>query len=184
VDILFLTATGSGGTWLIDFFRQIQTVEAILLILGLLLLVAEMFMPGFGIAGGTGIVLIAIGIILTARTPFEAFILFLVLILLVAGVILLLLRSAKKGQIARKLILHQSATKEKGFVAAKDHTQLVGQTGVSVTPLRPAGIGLFDDKRLDVVTEGGFIDKGIPIQIIQVHGNRIVVIPFNQSQQQ
>ena len=184
MDILFLTATGSGGSWLIDFFRQIQTLEAILLVLGLLLLVAEMFMPGFGIAGGTGIVLIAIGIILTARTPLEAFIMFLVLVLLVTGVILLLLRSAKKGQIARKLILHQSATKEKGFVAAKDHSQLVGQTGVSVTPLRPAGIGLFGESRLDVVTEGGFVDKGVPIQIIQVHGNRIVVIPTEALQKQ
>lgn len=177
MDILFLASNETSLPWLISFFQQIQTVEAILLIAGVLLLIAEMFMPGFGIAGGTGIVLIIIGIFMTARTPFEAFILFVILIAIVTALMMIILRSAKKGQIARKLILHQSASREKGFSTTKDLSHLVGQTGVAITPLRPAGIGLFDGTRIDVVTEGGFIDKDSPIQITQVHGHRIIVIP-------
>lgn len=181
MEILFLATQETSTSWLFSFFQQIQTVEAVILIIGLLLLVAEMFMPGFGIAGGTGIVLIIAGIFMTARSALEAFIMFVVLILLVTGMMLLILRSAKKGQIARRLILHQSASREKGFRTSRDLSHLVGQTGIAATSLRPAGTGLFDGNRLDVVTEGSFIEKDTPIQITQTHGSRIIVVPYAKA---
>ena len=49
-----------------SFLEGIDTFQAILFIIGLLLLVVEMFIPGFGFAGGTGLVLLILGIILTA----------------------------------------------------------------------------------------------------------------------
>ena len=52
---------------------------------------------------------------------------------------------------------------------------LVGKRGVTTSVLRPAGIGDFDGVRLNVVTEGGFIERGMPIEIVSVQGARIVV---------
>lgn len=181
MDILNLAAQAASASWFADFFGQIQTIEAILLVLGLLFLVAEIFMPGFGFAGGTGIVLIIVAIFLTARTPLEAFLMFLVLVVLVVALILILLRSARKGQIARRLILRQSATREKGFSSAKDYSFLVGKAGTTVTPLRPAGIALIDGKRYDVVTEGGFVTIDTPVLVSHTQGYRIVVVPIAQA---
>ena len=46
----------------------------------------------------------------------------------------------------------------------EDRSRLVGREGVSLTVLRPAGTAVFDDKRLDVVTEGEFLPAGVPVQ--------------------
>ena len=54
---------------------------------------------------------------------------------------------------------------------------LVGKSGTTTSVLRPAGIGDFDGVRLNVVTEGGFIEKDMPIEIVRVDGSRIVVRP-------
>ncbi|MBY6278389.1 NfeD family protein, partial [Symbiobacterium thermophilum] len=58
---------------------------------------------------------------------------------------------------------------------AEDRARLVGREGVSLTVLRPAGTAVFDDQRLDVVTEGEFIPAGVPVKIVRVEGTRIVV---------
>ncbi len=52
---------------------------------------------------------------------------------------------------------------------------LLGLEGVAITPLRPSGIARLRDRRYDVVTEGEMIDKGVPVVVIDVTGNRVVV---------
>ena len=52
-----------------SFLDGIQLYQIIILLLGLILLIIEMFTPGFGVAGGTGLILLVAGIILTASTP-------------------------------------------------------------------------------------------------------------------
>ena len=47
---------------------------------------------------------------------------------------------------------------------------------MAVTRLRPSGVADFDGVRLDVVSDGEFIDKGTPLVISKVEGNRIVVV--------
>jgi membrane-bound ClpP family serine protease len=164
-----------------SFVEGIQTLQAILFIVGFLLLIAEMFMPGFGLVGGTGLVLLIIGIVLTARTPFEAFIMVLILLLLVAAVLLIIIRSARHGKLSKKLILWNAARHEDGFASTTDSSTLVGLEGVAVTILRPSGTGEFADRRLDVVTEGDFIDRGTRIHIVKTEGRRIVVEPLAPS---
>jgi membrane-bound serine protease (ClpP class) len=51
----------------------------------------------------------------------------------------------------------------------------LGKSGTAHTPLRPAGIADFDGERVDVVSDGEFIDSGSPIAVVRVDGNRIVV---------
>ena len=52
---------------------------------------------------------------------------------------------------------------------------LVGRRGLTSSVLRPAGIADFDGVRLNVVTEGGFIEKDVSVEIVRVEGTRIVV---------
>jgi membrane-bound serine protease (ClpP class) len=52
---------------------------------------------------------------------------------------------------------------------------LVGKEGVALTPLRPAGMARIDDDKIDVVTLGDFIEKDVPIRVVDISGNRVVV---------
>ena len=170
----------SSALGIFSFVEGIESLQATLFILGLVLLIVEAFIPGFGIAGGSGIVLLVMGIILTARTPFEALMMVVILLLLIALVVAIILRSAKKGQLSRKLILRSAAKHEEGFRTSADYSALVGQEGVALTVLRPAGSGEFAGQRLDVVTDGTFIENGTRIRIIRTEGRRIVVQPIEK----
>ena len=55
---------------------------------------------------------------------------------------------------------------------------LVGQTGSAVTMLRPAGVATIDGVKYDVVTQGGVIDFGSQVEVVEVTGNRVVVRPI------
>ncbi len=158
-----------------SFLEAINAFQAVLLILGLLLLVLELFIPGFGIAGISGFVLLIIGIILTARTAFEATVMILLLLVLGALLVVLVLRSAKKGHLARKLILRSAARKEEGYSTTQDRKNWVGRQGVTLTVLRPSGMADFDGERLDVVTEGTYLPAKERIEIVRVEGRRIIV---------
>ena len=53
--------------------------------------------------------------------------------------------------------------------------RLLGQTGQTMTDLRPVGAVMFGDERVDCVAETGQIDKGSEITVIHVEGVRVVV---------
>ena len=56
-----------------------------------------------------------------------------------------------------------------------DHSSLLERQGEAYTDLRPSGKANIDDKRFDVVTEGVFLEKGDPVRVVAVEGQRIVV---------
>jgi len=65
---------------------------------------------------------------------------------------------------------------QKGYRPSTTVTEeLVGAEGEAVTQLRPSGIARLNERRYDVVTRGEMIEKGTPIKVIEVSGNRIVV---------
>jgi membrane-bound ClpP family serine protease len=57
-----------------SFVENIQLLQAVLLTIGLVFLLAEVVIPGFGVAGIVGIIIFIVGILLTAQTVFEALI--------------------------------------------------------------------------------------------------------------
>lgn len=147
---------------------------AICLLLGAALMIVEVFLPGFGLPGISGIVLIGAGIILTAM-HFGASVAVAVLLVVVAVLAVLIsfaLRHASRGGMKNsKLFLSE----KEEFHNKKDMQVLVEKKGKTLSVLRPAGIGEFDGVRLNVVTEGGFIERDKPIEIVSVDGSRIVV---------
>ena len=151
---------------------------AILFIVGLLLMLVEAFIPGFGIAGGAGLVLLVVGIVLTAETAMDVVIMVVLLLLIIAVLLFFILRSAKRGKLSRILILRSSESRESGYTASEDYSSMVGKEGVALTTLRPAGTGEFDGQRMDVVSEGAYIEKGERVRIVRSEGRRIIVQPL------
>jgi membrane-bound serine protease (ClpP class) len=84
----------------------------------------------------------------------------------------------------RRLVLDTGMAADLGYVSAPESDrQWRGHTGVALSPLRPAGIAEIDGTRLDVVSDGGFIDAGTSIEVTRVEGNRIVVRPSTPRQE-
>lgn len=144
------------------------------LLAGIALLVVEVFMPGFGLPGISGLVLITVGVVMTWNSYGAVAGLAVTLIALaLAGIsISASIKSAASGKLSR------SALFLKDTVAPVEHEEteaLLGKTGETVTVLNPVGFAEFDGVRLNVISEGSFLEKGKPVQVIQVEGSKIIV---------
>jgi membrane-bound ClpP family serine protease len=160
---------------IVGMFTGISWIAALSLLFGVLMVILEMFIPGFGIPGITGVILLILGISMTARTVVEG--LFLIFIILaVLGVnLIFVLRSVTKGKLAKTLVLNDSLNKEAGFSGTEDFSSFLGKEGIAHTVLRPAGVADFEGAKLDVVTEAEYLAKGAKIKVIKVEGRRVVV---------
>lgn len=147
----------------------------ILFILGVILIVAEFFLPG-GIAGLLGVVAV-IGSILMAggNVVHMAISIIIALFLASVSIIIMVKVFGKRMNIFKRLILTDSTSTESGYVSNVNRLELIGREGITVTALRPSGTVNVDDERLDVVAEGGFIEKDIAVKVVKVEGSRIVV---------
>lgn len=160
-------------------------IEIILFLLGIVLLAVEVFViPGFGIAGISGILCIVAGLYLSLLGSWDvitvpdmtgaALRIGGALTLTIVGAIILG-RFVPRTSFWNKISLADEQKSDEGYVAAKDFSSYVGKVGTAMTPLRPAGVGEFGTERLDVVTEGDFIEKNVPIKIVKIEGYRLVV---------
>jgi len=146
----------------------------LLAVLGVMLLALEFFViPGFGVSGILGIGALVTAVIMVADSAWEA-ILYTCITLIVIGVVGFLLW--RNGALDKRLFLTTRQSKNEGYVAPKPSLEeYVGRSGKALTPLRPAGTADFAGERLDVVTEGGFIQQGSAVRIIAVEGARLIV---------
>nr|WP_285842983.1 nodulation protein NfeD [Metabacillus litoralis] len=147
----------------------------ILFILGIILIIAEFFVPG-GILGIVGFVSIITSLYVASGDFVHMTISLLISFAVsVTASILLVKVFGKRMNIFKKLILRDSTNTESGYVSNVSRAELVGAEGVALTTLRPSGTAIFSDERLDVVTEGGYITKGNKVKVVKVEGSRIVV---------
>jgi membrane-bound serine protease (ClpP class) len=91
------------------------------------------------------------------------------------GMVILMKIFGKKLHMFNKLVLKDATTTEEGYVSNANRIELIGKVGKALTPLRPSGTVAVENERLDVVTEGSYIDAGKTVEIIKVEGSRIVV---------
>ncbi len=148
----------------------------ILFIVGIILMALELFVvPGFGITGIGGIIAMFASIYFLFPT-FDLAITALatILVLTVAGIIVLI-KIFGSSRLWNNISLGESQTKEAGYLAQSTKKELIGKVGITVTPLRPAGIAEIEGERIDVVSEGRYIDKDEEIIVFKIAGNRIVI---------
>ncbi|HUH13308.1 MAG TPA: NfeD family protein, partial [Longimicrobiales bacterium] len=75
------------------------------------------------------------------------------------------------------ILLGERADRDTGYLSAAHRPDLVGRSGVALTDLRPAGTGRFEEERVDVVAENGWIPAGTGIRVVRSEGYRNVVLP-------
>lgn len=160
---------------ILSFVNNMGWAAALCFLAGFILVAVEMHLPGFGAAGISGTILLVSGIVLTAKSFLDALVLILIILTVLGVLLTIVLQSATKGKLSKSLILSDSLDKTSGYIGTEDMEYFLGKEGFSVTKLRPAGIADFDGVRLDVVTDGEFVDKDTQVIVIKVQGRRIVV---------
>lgn len=146
----------------------------VLLILGMLLIFLEFYVPGavMGICGGA---MVFVSIILFAMESQSI----LLTLLYTTGVVICLvllfkfalhrIRTAKPGQ----SIFSDSS--QEGYVASHVDKSVIGKNGIVDTDLRPSGHIIVDGKRLQALSQSGYITKGSEITVIGGQESSLIV---------
>jgi membrane-bound serine protease (ClpP class) len=147
----------------------------VLFVIGLLLIVAELFLPG-GLIGILGLAAIFGSFFLASENIIHMGISILIAITIsIVASIFMIKVLGRKMSIFKKIILNDSTNTEQGYVSNVNRVELLDKQGITLTQLRPAGKIMIEDEIIDAVSEGAFIQKDQKVKVIKVEGSRIVV---------
>jgi membrane-bound serine protease (ClpP class) len=163
--------------------------EIALFVVGVLLILLEVLViPGFGVAGiaGAALTVGSLGAMLVGNvglyfpeggirraTEVLGITLFLFGIVVIAA-----LRYLPRAARFSAVVLHDESPSERVPIGSERAAEpAVGTLGQAATPLRPWGVALLLDRRVEVVTEGEFVEAGTPVRVVRAAGGRIVVAP-------
>jgi membrane-bound serine protease (ClpP class) len=142
-----------------------------LILVGVLLLVLETFLPGL-VVGAIGVICLFAAVIwayVNVGSGTGTIVLALVVFGLIVGTALWM-RYLPRSRFARRFASEQAV----GDIGT-ERPELLHQTGTALTPLRPCGTAVINGHRVDVVTEGGMIERRTPVKVVAVEGIRVVV---------
>ena len=169
---------------------RVASLELLLFMGGLVLLLLEVFViPGFGVAGISGLVLLLSSLILSMQGfivpefDWQWDLLNRNVLLVLANTVGAFLAFAGfaylfgRTDMFSRLKLADTQETTAGFTVQTNEVRerYLGRTGRAVSTLRPAGSADIDDERVSVESDGEWIDAGTEIEVIRVDGNRIIV---------
>lgn len=149
------------------------TVALILIGLGALLLLGEMFLPTSGLLVVAALLCfaVAVGTILYYGTTLEAVVAIIGLSIgiPVAGYVIVL--AWRRMSLDSKITEPEAHT----VVPASELEVLKGRTGKTVSPMRPSGSVEFDGRRVDAMTEGMMLDAGVWVRCVDIKRGQVIV---------
>jgi len=170
--------------------------EIVVILVGLALIALEIFViPGFGVTGISGILMVLVGLIATfvPDEPGRSFPLFfpslpstveaikVAIVTVVASMtasllgMVMLSRYLPSMPLIRRLVPANPTPSEVSVDDPYRGAARVGDLGTAEGSLRPAGKARFGDLLVDVVTQGEFLESRSKIEVIERRGNRVVV---------
>jgi membrane-bound serine protease (ClpP class) len=156
------------------------TLAFILIGVGFLLLVAEMFIPTSGTLFVLSVVTIAVGVGMAffsdSSTGWITLLVVFVLFPMVSGALLYYWPHTMMG---KRMIL-RGPEEDATLATIPHHVQLEalrGRFGKTLSDLRPAGVVDFDGRRIDVITEGMMVEPGRWVRCIDVQAGKVIVRP-------
>jgi len=157
--------------------------ELILFALGSVAVGVEIFLlPGFGVAGVLGGILIAASAVMamlgsgpTGTDIVQAITVLGASIVIAGAVGIALLRHLPHSTRFRRFLLADGMPAGEGYISAPPRPELVGREGVALTDLRPSGTAQVGEERIDVVTEGEYVASGARVRVVRSEGYRHVV---------
>jgi membrane-bound serine protease (ClpP class) len=147
----------------------------VLVVVGLLALGVELFiLPGFGVVGVLGVAALigSVAVAWVQYGPFWGGV-------TVAGsttLAIVMTTVMLKSRRVRSRFVLDAHLESGGGTQSRDLSGLVGRVGTAKSNLRPAGIAEIDGARVDVVSQGRFIEKGASVKVVEIDGPRVVVV--------
>lgn len=155
-------------------------IGLMIFMVGVGLLMAEIFLiPGFGVAGVLGIILIFFGLLFTIDTKTGSWseavrvLSQSIIIMVVMGAFLVYF--LPKTSLWKSVVLQTEETTDTGYTSSEASNHLQGRIGVTASPLRPAGVALFNDERINVVSDGSYVDKNVAVEVVKIEGGKVIV---------
>ena len=154
---------------------EIVVIIACLLI-GAGLITLEAITPGLGLPGVSGAALLAVGTWLVWRDYGVTWglVTLLASLVITSCAVVMSLKSAANGRLSKSRIILGDSTPVPDIDA---EVSLVGREGEALTPLSPVGEAYIGGKRLEVLSDGGYIPKGAKIVVLRTEGKKIMVKP-------
>ncbi len=183
-----------------------EVLEVILFLLGVVFIAVEVFViPGFGVAGIAGSLLILVSLIRACQgfwipetgRELDTFATSLLVLACSGGASVVAAMALSRyfdvlPVFGRLVLKPQQAESSAEAESSGDKSVPVNQPsspfgvdigdwGVALSPLRPSGKASFGDRYLDVITDGSYVDNGRQVRIIEIQGNRIVVREVDEA---
>ncbi len=153
----------------------LQVLGIVVLIIGMVLIGIEFYIPGFGVPGISGIVCTIVGVFLVGRNAQERILAGAVSIVVIAVMLVISVIIFNSKKVKSPIKLDDELPGKNLFIEGEDPDSYVGKEGIAITDLKPSGKGEFDGERYDVLSQGNFIEKGAKLKITEVKNNKIFV---------
>ena len=163
-------------------FTEMNVFCAVLLVLGIIFCIVEMFTPGFGVFGILGGIMLITGIALNfvfggTFNQMIALVFIIAIILIIA--LLIMIWSMKRGFLSKTpFVLRETALPVNYAELDKEASKLIGKEGTTITECRPVGSATFNEKQYEIVSLRGFLKEGVLVQVVKIEGNTIYVKPL------
>jgi membrane-bound serine protease (ClpP class) len=138
-------------------------------------------LPGHGVAGTLGALLLGTAVVLAFGLAFIFIAVQAISIAIVLSAIIFFLSSRFFPESAFFRRVAFVGVQGPEYVTSADFRSLTGKTGFATSYLRPSGVASIEGKRVDVLTEGDFVPAGSPIRVNRVEGARIFVRPLAEE---
>lgn len=160
-----------------DAQRGSVGVLLLVALVGVCLLVAEVFFVSFGVlALLSGTALVSAVFLAFQESDALGFTFLFGEAILAPLAVAFALRTLPNTRIGRAMMLEGPRPDElRGTANSPELVAMMNKSGLTTSPLRPAGFARIEGRRIDVQTRGEMLDEGVPVQVIEVAGNRVVV---------
>lgn len=157
-------------------------IAAILLLgLGLGLIVAEVFFPSFGVLSVLATAALVGSVVMAFQEGTQTGVRFLIATaLLVPSAIFLAFKFFPRSPMGKRLVARGLSFGSAPSLDQRD-LALLGQEGTIEADCRPAGMARLGGRRVDVVTRGEWIERGQRVKVVEVQGNRVVVVRVGEA---
>ncbi|HNW34143.1 MAG TPA: NfeD family protein [Candidatus Ozemobacteraceae bacterium] len=153
-------------------------IVLIMLLGGLILLFIEVaLIPGFGITGVTGIVVILAGLGLSFwKLDMRLAVLYSFSSLAaLIGLVFWAVYVFPHTSMGKKFVLQAKISVEDGYTATRDLEKYIGMEGIATSDLRPSGIARIGEERLDVLADGEYVPRQSKIKVLRVKNGALIV---------
>lgn len=152
-----------------------EWISLALFVLGLILLVIEVIAPGFGLPGISGILFVALGVVLAVDSLPVAMISLSVAIIITTIVTIILVKMGHRSKLFNRVVLSNKHEGKRGYLSTDSNDQYMDRLGITLTSLRPSGFIEIDGLKLDALSDGDLISAGQEIRVVRVEGSKIFV---------